>query len=180
MSVGSQREGPGASSHRSQLKSELPLLHITHDAPLSALSHIPSIRKGHQKQEAPASPLVVQSLLSSSETAASPGPSRSTHDLEHDCQGGVNCAAVLRDMGHVVAVVHSEYEGAVGVRVGVRGRGGAVSGLLSQQRRKKKSRNRGKQWQHDDHMAGLLEMGFLDLRDAQHALRDTEGMRSGF
>ena len=75
MSVGSQREGPGASSHRSQLKSELPLLHITHDSPLSALSHLPSIRKGHQKQEAPASPLVVQSLLSSSETAASPGPS---------------------------------------------------------------------------------------------------------
>ena len=26
-------------------------------------------------------------------------------------------------MGHVVAVVHSEYEGAVGVRVGVWGRG---------------------------------------------------------
>ena len=87
---------------------------------------------------------------------------------------------MLRDVGHVVAVVHSEYEGAVGVRVGVWGRGGAVSGLLSQQRRKKKSRNRGKHWQQDDHMAGLLEKGFLDLRDAQHALRDTEGMRSGF
>ena len=29
-------------------------------------------------------------------------------------------------------------------------------------------------------MAGLLEKGFLDLRDAQHALRETEGMRSGF
>ena len=62
-------------------------------------------------------------------------------------------------MGHVVAVVHSEYEGAVGVRVGVWGRGGAVSGLLSQQRRKKKSRNRGNHWQQDDHMALSSTMG---------------------
>ena len=30
-------------------------------------------------------------------------------------------------MGHVVAVVHSEYEGAVGVRVGDCGGGGALS-----------------------------------------------------
>ena len=34
---------------------------------------------------------------------------------------------MLRDVGHVVAVVHSEYEGAVGVRVGDCGGGGALS-----------------------------------------------------
>ena len=35
-----------------------------------------------------------------------------------DCQGGVNVAAVLRALGHVAAVVHSEFEGAVGARAG--------------------------------------------------------------
>ena len=38
----------------------------------------------------------------------------------------------LRTLGHVAAVVHSEYEGAMG-----QGRGGVVSGPLSQQRRER-------------------------------------------
>ena len=84
-------------------------------------------------------------------------------------------------MGHVVAVVHSEYEGAVGVRVGDCGGGGALSVDCCHS----KDGRRSPEIEANIGSRMITWLGFLKRASwisemPSNALRETEGMRSGF